>query len=383
MNYYPVVVVGGGASGLFFTHLVKEALLLEKMNQCGIKLLVTGNGASNITHSENIENFVTHYYDKRNFVSPSLYSLSPTSLRKVFSSLGVETYTRSDGKVFPVSMKSLDIRDSLLSLVKNVKYNSEVLSIERKDDEYVVKTKEECYRAKIVVVATGGKSLEKSGSNGSGYDLLSSLGHTIIKPRASLVEIKVKDNIAELEGISLDDVTLKIEKASFSGPVVFTRAGLSGPASLNISHYKDLSDSLVISLFPFTQDMLKKENGKLTIINGLRNITSLPHRLLSFLFPFGKKQIASATKDEIKIIVEKLNRWELKIKNIDDYAKAMVTRGGVDTKEINNKTMESKINKNLYVLGELLDVDGECGGYNLNFAFASAYVAAQDIKKKI
>lgn len=383
MNYYPVVVVGGGASGLFFTHLVKEALLLEKMNQCGIKLLVTGNGASNITHSENIENFVTHYYDKRNFVSPSLYSLSPTSLRKVFSSLGVETYTRSDGKVFPVSMKSLDIRDSLLSLVKNVKYNSEVLSIERKDDEYVVKTKEECYRAKIVVVATGGKSLEKSGSNGSGYDLLSSLGHTIIKPRASLVEIKVKDNIAELEGISLDDVTLKIGKASFSGPVVFTRAGLSGPASLNISHYKDLSDSLVISLFPFTQDMLKKENGKLTIINGLRNITSLPHRLLSFLFPFGKKQIASATKDEIKIIVEKLNRWELKIKNIDDYAKAMVTRGGVDTKEINNKTMESKINKNLYVLGELLDVDGECGGYNLNFAFASAYVAAQDIKKKI
>lgn len=383
MNYYPVVVVGGGASGLFFTHLVKEALLLEKMNQCGIKLLVTGNGASNITHSENIENFVTHYYDKRNFVSPSLYSLSPTSLRKVFSSLGVETYTRSDGKVFPVSMKSLDIRDSLLSLVKNVKYNSEVLSIERKDDEYVVKTKEECYRAKIVVVATGGKSLEKSGSNGSGYDLLSSLGHTIIKPRASLVEIKVKDNIAELEGISLDDVTLKIGKASFSGPVVFTRAGLSGPASLNISHYKDLSDSLVISLFPFTQDMLKKENGKLTIINGLRNITSLPHRLLSFLFPFGKKQIASATKDEIKIIVEKLNRWELKIKNIDDYAKAMVTKGGVDTKEINNKTMESKINKNLYVLGELLDVDGECGGYNLNFAFASAYVAAQDIKKKI
>ena len=370
MNYYPVV-------------LVKEAFLLEKMNQCGIKLLVTGNGASNITHSENIESFVTHYYDKRSFVSPSFYSLSPASLRKEFSSLGVETYTRSDGKVFPVSMKSLDIRDSLLSLVKNVKYNSEVLSIERKDDEYVVKTKEECYRAKIVVVATGGKSLEKSGSNGSGYDLLSSLGHTIIKPRASLVEIKVKDNIAELEGISLDDVTLKIGKASFSGPVVFTRAGLSGPASLNISHYKDLSDSLVISLFPFTQDMLKKENGKLTIINGLRNITSLPHRLLSFLFPFGKKQIASATKDEIKIIVEKLNRWELKIKNIDDYAKAMVTRGGVDTKEINNKTMESKINKNLYVLGELLDVDGECGGYNLNFAFASAYVAAQDIKKKI
>ena len=374
MNYYPVVVVGGGASGLFFTHLVKEALLLEKMNQCGIKLLVTGNGASNITHSENIESFVTHYYDKRNFVSPSLYSLSPASLRKEFSSLGVETYTRSDGKVFPVSMKSLDIRDSLLSLVKNVKYNSEVISIEK---EY------EDYRAKIVVVATGGKSLEKSGSNGSGYDLLSSLGHTIIKPRASLVEIKVKDNIAELEGISLDDVTLKIGKTSFSGPVVFTRAGLSGPASLNISHYKDLCDSLFISLFPFTQDMLKKENGKLTIINGLRNITSLPHRLLSFLFPFGKKQIASATKDEIKIIVEKLNRWELKIKNIDDFNKAMVTRGGVDTKEINNKTMESKINKNLYVLGELLDVDGECGGYNLNFAFASAYVAAQDIKKKI
>ena len=383
MNYYPVVVVGGGASGLFFTHLVKEALLLEKMNQCGIKLLVTGNGASNITHSENIESFVTHYYDKRNFVSPSLYSLSPASLRKEFSSLGVETYTRSDGKVFPVSMKSLDIRDSLLSLVKNVKYNSEVISIEKEDDEYVVKTKEEDYRAKIVVVATGGKSLEKSGSNGSGYDLLSSLGHTIIKPRASLVEIKVKDNIAELEGISLDDVTLKIGKTSFSGPVVFTRAGLSGPASLNISHYKDLCDSLFISLFPFTQDMLKKENGKLTIINGLRNITSLPHRLLSFLFPFGKKQIASATKNEIKIIVEKLNRWELKIKNIDDFNKAMVTRGGVDTKEINNKTMESKINKNLYVLGELLDVDGECGGYNLNFAFASAYVAAQDINKKI
>lgn len=383
MNYYPVIVVGGGASGLFFSHLVKESLLLEKMDQCGIKLLVTGNGACNITHSEDIESFVTHYYDKRSFVSPSLYSLSPEGLRKEFSSLGVETYTRSDGKVFPISMKSSDIRDSLLSKIKNVKYNSEVVSIKKENDEYIVNTKEESYRAKIVVVATGGKSLERSGSNGSGYALLSSLGHTIIKPRASLVEIKVKEDISELEGISLDDVTLKIGKSSFNGSVIFTHAGLSGPASLNISHYMDLSDSLVISLFPFTQDMLKKENGKLTIINGLRNITSLPHRLLSFLFPFGKKQIASATKEEIKTIVEKLNRWELKIKNIDDFNKAMVTRGGVDTKEINNKTMESKINKNLYVLGELLDVDGECGGYNLNFAFASSYVAAQDIKKKI
>lgn len=383
MNYYPVIVVGGGASGLFFSHLVKESLLLEKMDQCGIKLLVTGNGACNITHSEDIESFVTHYYDKRSFVSPSLYSLSPEGLRKEFSSLGVETYTRSDGKVFPISMKSSDIRDSLLSKIKNIKYNSEVVSIKKENDEYIVNTKEESYRAKIVVVATGGKSLERSGSNGSGYALLSSLGHTIIKPRASLVEIKVKEDISELEGISLDDVTLKIGKSSFNGSVIFTHAGLSGPASLNISHYMDLSDSLVISLFPFTQDMLKKENGKLTIINGLRNITSLPHRLLSFLFPFGKKQIASATKEEIKTIVEKLNRWELKIKNIDDFNKAMVTRGGVDTKEINNKTMESKINKNLYVLGELLDVDGECGGYNLNFAFASSYVAAQDIKKKI
>lgn len=383
MNYYPVIVVGGGASGLFFSHLVKESLLLEKMDQCGIKLLVTGNGACNITHSEDIESFVTHYYDKRSFVSPSLYSLSPEGLRKEFSSLGVETYTRSDGKVFPISMKSSDIRDSLLSKIKNIKYNSEVVSIKKENDEYIVNTKEESYRAKIVVVATGGKSLERSGSNGSGYALLSSLGHTIIKPRASLVEIKVKEDISELEGISLDDVTLKIGKSSFNGSVIFTHAGLSGPASLNISHYMDLSDSLVISLFPFTQDMLKKENGKLTIINGLRNITSLPHRLLSFLFPFGKKQIASATKEEIKTIVEKLNRWELKIKNIDDFNKAMVTRGGVDTKEINNKTMESKINKNLYVLGELLDVDGECGGYNLNFAFASSYAAAQDIKKKI
>lgn len=383
MNYYPVIVVGGGASGLFFSHLVKESLLLEKMDQCGIKLLVTGNGACNITHSEDIESFVTHYYDKRSFVSPSLYSLSPTNLRKEFLSLGVETYVRSDGKVFPISMKSSDIRDSLLSKIKNIKYNSEVVSIKKENDEYIVNTKEESYRAKIVVVATGGKSLERSGSNGSGYALLSSLGHTIIKPRASLVEIKVKEDISELEGISLDDVTLKIGKSSFNGSVIFTHAGLSGPASLNISHYMDLSDSLVISLFPFTQDMLKKENGKLTIINGLRNITSLPHRLLSFLFPFGKKQIASATKEEIKTIVEKLNRWELKIKNIDDFNKAMVTRGGVDTKEINNKTMESKINKNLYVLGELLDVDGECGGYNLNFAFASAYAAAQDIKKKI
>lgn len=383
MNYYPVIVVGGGASGLFFSHLVKESLLLEKMDQCGIKLLVTGNGACNITHSEDIESFVTHYYDKRSFVSPSLYSLSPEGLRKEFSSLGVETYTRSDGKVFPISMKSSDIRDSLLSKIKNIKYNSEVVSIKKENDEYIVNTKEESYRAKIVVVATGGKSLERSGSNGSGYALLSSLGHTIIKPRASLVEIKVKEDISELEGISLDDVTLKIGKSSFNGSVIFTHAGLSGPASLNISHYMDLSDSLVISLFPFTQDMLKKENGKLTIINGLRNITSLPHRLLSFLFLFGKKQIASATKEDIKTIDEKLNRWELKIKNIDDFNKAMDTRGGVDTKEINNKTMESKINKNLYVLGELLDVDGECGGYNLNFAFASSYVAAQDIKKKI
>ncbi len=385
MKTYPVIIIGGGASGLLISHILPSSLLIEKNTMCGLKLLVTGNGACNITHDDDIRNFITHYYEKKAFVSHALYSFPPYKLRAFFSSLGVETYVRDDAKVFPVSMRSSDIRDALMREKRDILSETEVISINKEDGLFKVKTANEIYCSSVLVLSCGGKSYPGTGSTGDGYKFARELGHSIQEPHPALCPLKTEEDVSSLEGVSLSDVILSIGKTSFRGPIVFTRDGISGPAILNISRYVSGKTELKIKFVPsFNTGSVKKENGKCNIINALHSITGLPTSFLSFLFcGIKEKNVASVTRNEIRDIERKLLTSVFTVSTDGGYRKAMVTAGGVDTLEVESKTMESKIVPGLFFTGEILDVDGECGGYNLSFAFASAYVAAATINERI
>lgn len=380
-----VIIIGGGASGLMLRHLLPSSLLIEKNSRCGLKLLITGNGACNITHDEEAQSFVTHYNGKKNFVSPAVYSFPPRKIREFFSSAGVDTFIRDDGKVFPSSKRSEDIRNALLGDDEGILYDTAVRSIRKDGEIFTVETDRGVFTSKIVVIATGGMTYPKTGSTGDGYRFASAFGHTVIPTHTALAPVRIDADTSYLEGVSLESVTLKAGREKEHGPVVFTRRGLGGPAAENISRFIPQRTELTISfLDSFNAEDIKKENGKAGVLTSLHRITSLPSSLLEYLFPMlMKKNTASVTKEEMRIVTDKLTDWKVRAEAESSLEKAMVTSGGVDTSEIEKKTMESKIVENLYFTGEVLDVDGECGGYNLTFAFASAYLAAQDIRKKI
>ncbi len=384
MSDYRVIIIGGGASGLFLHSLLPSALLIEKNSVCGIKLLLTGNGSCNITHDEERSSFVTHYYGKRAFVTPSIYAFPPTALRDYFSSLGVETYVRSDGKVFPVTERSSTIRDALLRSGSNILSEVEVKRTMKEGETFTIETTKGCFTSRFLVIATGGMTYPGTGSTGDGYAFSRSFGHTIITPRPALSSLSISLDTSAVEGVSVEEMTLSLGKKKTTGPVVFTRHGIGGPAAQNISHWITGDTELRISFLPsFVSSAVKEENGKTGIITTLRRLTSLPHSLLLFLFDDIKdKNTASITKEEIRAIEERLTHLKIRA-STDGIKKAMVTSGGVDTSEIDAKTMESKKTGGLYFTGEVLDVDGECGGYNLSFAFASAFLAGEDIRKKI
>lgn len=383
VSEYRVIIIGGGASGLFLHSLIPSSLLIEKNSVCGLKLLLTGNGSCNITHDEDRALLCMHYYEKRGFVTPALYAFPSSAVREYFSSLKVETYIRSDGKVFPVTNDSRDVRDALLGDGRNILYEAEVKKAEKEENHFTIETAKGKFTSEFLVIATGGMTYPKTGSTGDGYSFARAFGHNVIAPRPALSSISISMETSTLEGVSLSSVTLAAGKKKETGAIVFTRRGIGGPAAENISHWIDGEMELRIFFLPsFDTSAVKKENGKAGIIKTLRRLTALPHSLLLFLFDDIKdKNTASITKDDLRLIEERLTDFNVRVRT-DGVNRAMVTSGGVDTREIDAKTMESKIVKGLYFTGEVLDVDGECGGYNLTFAFASAFLASLDIRKK-
>ncbi len=381
---YNLIIIGAGPAGLMARNIVQDSLLIEKNNECGLKLLITGNGSSNITHEEDAGDAVTHYYEKKHFVSPSIYSFPPSAIMDFFDRSGVKVAIRSDRRVFPKSGKSYDIRNALLKNENNILYDTTLLSIRKEDDTFALETTRGTLYSKYCVVCTGGMSYSETGSDGSGYKILNSLGHKIVPPSAALSSLILDIDTKAIEGVTVKSCTLKTGRISFSGAICFTRDGISGPAVLNISRYfATMGDLTIKFLDAFSPDDVKKENGKKNAINALSQITSLPDSMLSYLFPSIKnKNVASLTKSELKAISSTLLSWRVKAKT-GALKRSMVTRGGVDTNSVDSHTMESKLVKDLYIIGEVLDVDGECGGYNLSFAFSSAVLAGKDILRKM
>jgi len=393
---YDVIIIGGGAAGLFCASNIKnkKVLLLEKNGKPGKKLIVSGGGKCNFTNNDNLKDLVNHYGNKKNFVKKALYNFSNQDL---LNEVDFEYIMTDDGKVFPKNMKSQTVLNWLIQRIEKTNnvdmiYNITVNDVVKKNN-FIINTNKGIYTSKFLIIATGGKSYPMLGSNGEGYIFAKKFGHTIVKPKPALSPLVIKDYpFADLSGNSMD-VIIRKEKSSFKGKLLFTHKGFSGPIILNASRYFNNGDKIKISFVNFDneeifrKDFIKvlNENKNILLFDTLKKY-NLTKRFIAIMFKRlildRNKKCNNVSKKERNNIINYLYNQEFIIEKVGNFNIAMATAGGINTKEIDSKSMESKLVKNLYFIGEVLDVDGDTGGYNIQWAFSSAKAASEDISKK-
>lgn len=404
---YDVIVIGGGPSGMIAAgtagSLGKKVLLLEKNEKLGKKLYLTGKGRCNITNTASLDDFLEKIPRNSKFLYSSFNQFFSQDLIELLNNLGLKTKVERGNRVFPFSDKSSDVIKSLehYLLLNNVtvKVNKRVSSIIFKDK--IVKgvnlSNGDNIKAKSLIIATGGLSYPLTGSNGDGFKFAESLGHKITELMPSLIPLLVKEEeVKELQGLTLRNVKLFVKSNNeiiFEdfGEMVFTHFGLSGPLILSASDcvvreinngkkikiiidlkpnldYKDLNERLLNDFKLFSNKQFK---------NSLNNL--LPKKMIEFIIKLSdipeRKTVNLITKEERKKLAFILKNISFQVVGPRPISEAIITSGGVTTDEINPKTMESKVLKGLYFAGEVIDVHGLTGGYNLQIAFSTGYIA--------
>lgn len=361
-----VIVVGGGASALYLSSLMKERpLILERGERACRKLLLTGGGRCNFTHLEDRDQLIRHYRGDRRLIKSLVYEHSPSEIIDHLKSLGIDSYADDTGRVYPLTNRSSDVADALMKN-SNVFTNKKVIRITKKDNAFRLLTDSgDAFYSEKVVLSTGGDSYRHTGSDGNGYSLLKSLGHSITELSPALSALILKDNLSEAEGITLN-LKAKVDNKSYSGSAVITKDGISGPLSENISWAFAKEKDITLS---FRDDLSSIDKSSKAL---LKNALGLPPALIKALLgDLSEKRMIDLTKSEREFAKERLQSF--KTKAIADRKSAMSTHGGIKTDELDRSTLESKIVKNLYVMGDILDIDGDTGGYSLTIAFSSAY----------
>jgi len=387
---YDCIIVGAGAAGLFCgsAHQKKiNGLILEKTKRIGTKLLMSGNGQCNITHDGSIKDFIACYGKNGGKIRSCLYQYNNDHLRAFLHENGVETFVREDGKVFPESMDAKEIRGMLVSKCQangfRINTNCEVTGLHHEEGHWTVSTTTEQFTAKNVVLSTGGCSYPTSGSDGSMFQVLQrDLQIEIIPPKPALSPLKVKDYpFTEISGISFQNASASIfhegkKVADNTGGLLFTHRDISGPAVMNISKYGVNGDTLVLNyLHP-----VGYEEAFAKLKQAMNNSKESPANLIAGTFDVPKRFariMAERFGNSPKELTKALTSDTFTITSIGSFNQAMATAGGISLKEINTKTMELKKHPNLYAIGEMLDIDGITGGYNLQFAYSSAMVVGK------
>ena len=409
-----VIVIGGGPAGMMAAissaEKGNEVILLEKMQSLGRKLLITGKGRCNITSSLDMEEFIKNTPGNGMFLYSCYKQFTNQDMIRFLEEEGLEVKEERGNRIFPVTDKSLDVLKCFTKKIKDlpikVEYNTTVQEILTENHQVIgVKTINNVIKADKVILATGGKSYPLTGSTGDGYELARKLGHTITKIKPSLVPLESydKDMCKNLQGLSLKNVKIQlkdIEKNKIIyedfGEMIFTHFGVSGPTILSSSEhlvrYKNIEEKLKnnkvilkIDLKPaLTEEKLNerilrdfsKQNNK-QFKNSLNEL--LPQKLIQTVVEISNidpnKKVNEITKEERKRLVSLLKEFCLKIKGFRPIEEAIITSGGINIKEINPKTMESKIVEGLYFAGEIIDVDSYTGGFNLQIAYSTGYVA--------
>lgn len=398
-----IIIIGGGASGCFgavqATRLGKSVLLFEPNEKLGRKLRITGKGRCNLTNNSDVQEHMKNIPVNNRFMYSAFSAFNAYDTMNFFEEIGVPLKTERGNRVFPVSDNANDIADALVHEMKK----SGVKIIHKRVTEIItennickgVKAGNETYYAESVLIACGGKSYQGTGSTGDGYKLAESVGHTITEIKPSLVPLVSPDKYcADMMGLSLRNVTLNLydrEKIIYSelGEMLFTHFGVSGPLVLSASsHIREMQSGrykILIDLKPaLTPEQLDAriqrdfaENLNRDFVNGIRKL--LPAKLipvavkLSGISP--EQKVNSITKEQRHKFGELIKAFPVRISGFRPVEEAIITSGGVSVKEINPKTMESKIIKGLFFAGEVIDVDAYTGGFNLQIAFSTAYSA--------
>jgi len=416
-----VVVIGGGPAGMISAITSakqgNDVILLEKMKLCGKKLLITGKGRCNITSSLPMDKFIENIPENGKFLYSAFKNFTNNDIINLLKQNNVYVKEERGNRIFPCSDKSLDVLKALESEMKkqNVKVftESEVKEIKVSDNtvEKVVylnkNNKVEEIKAEKVILATGGKSYPLTGSTGDGYSIAESLGHTITQIKGSLIPLTAKNKDLEIckqmQGLALRNISMKLVNVENNktvyedfGELLFTHFGVSGPtilsASAHLLRYKNVDELLAngkiklqIDLKPalskdkldarLLRDFEKYRNKQ--IINALYDL--LPKKIIEPIIECAGissyKRINEITKKERENLVNAIKSFQITISGVRPIEEAIVTRGGISTKEINPKTMESKIIKGLYFAGEIIDVDAYTGGFNLQIAYSTGYTA--------
>lgn len=400
-----IVVVGGGAAGIIAAIAARRqganVTILERNQRIGRKILATGNGRCNFT---NITTSIDNYHGSNpRFAHSALAQFNVERTLDFFARLGVAHRVEKDGKVFPFSLQASSVLDVLRyeldRLRVNVQCEAEVVGISCYNNKFTISVKNrEEFHADRVIIATGGKAAPHFGSTGSGYALALSMGHSLVEPFPALVQLKLASNyLKRIKGIKFEG-TAEILSGNKSlqaarGEILFTEYGISGPPILTLS--RKAGECLKNNQKPVLKLVLMDmfTTGKLEELLAER-FSNNPEKTLAFSFVgFLNKQLApvilmeagadpdkaagSVTPAELKKIAHILLDWRIPITGTTSWPAAQVTAGGVNVNEINSKTMESKIVPRLYFAGEVLDIDGDCGGYNLQWAWSSGYVAGE------
>ena len=407
-----VVVIGGGAAGLMAAVIAgregAKVTLLEKMNYVGKKMGITGKGRCNITNACDMSDFIKNTPGNGKFLYGAYERFTNEDLLQLLHDAGLETKVERGGRVFPASDSALDVRNTFMKLMKHYGVDVHLEEPVKKllvDDGVVtgVVTDKETYHADAVVIATGGKSYPATGSTGDGYILAAQVGHKITDIRPSLVPIVTEESwVKDLMGLSLRNVELSVVaknkvQAKMFGEMMFTHFGITGPIVLSLSHTVGklmrkknigtigLDINLKPALSPETLDKRLQKDfelySKKQLINGMKDL--LPSRLIPLIIELAgidpQKPINQISKEERQQIGYMLQHMPLTVKGLRPVEEAIVTAGGISLKEFNPKTMESKLVKGLYGAGEVLDIDAFTGGYNLQAAFSTGFVAAMHI----
>ncbi len=411
-----IIVIGGGPAGMMAAIQAakngNEVTLLEKMRTPGRKLSITGKGRGNLTNNVDISEFIKNVPGNGKFLYSAFNKFTNKDLIAYFNSLGVDTKVERGERVFPVSDTAMSFVNALKGELK--KYNvkvmvnssvNKILTNKQNDVESVCKVQlesGEVLECDKVILATGGKSYSTTGSDGFGYKLAQSLGHSIVEPRGSLIPLETYEKY-DLQGLSLKNVSIKVldgtkEVYEDFGEMLFTHFGVSGPiilsASAHILRIKNLEGKLqnknikvIIDLKPALSEeklsqRIQRDFEKFTkkqFKNSLSDL--LPAKMIPEIIKLSKispeKQVDQITKEEREQLVRALKYFTVTVKKFRPIEEAIITAGGVSTKEINPQTMESKIVSGLYFAGEIIDVDAYTGGFNLQIAFSTGYVAGQ------
>lgn len=385
---YERIIIGAGAAGLYFAASCsgKKGIILEKEAAAGKKLLLSGSGQCNLTHGGSIKDFIGHYGENGKKIRTALYQAGNLQVKKFFEGYGMELIERPDGKVFPSSMRASDVLDLLLQKSRENGWDMKTgcpvtaLSLE-KDGKFLINDR---FLARQVIIACGGCSVPASGSDGSIFPLLEHMGLNILSPRPSLVPVMVQEYpYSSLSGISFQNARVRIGEHRLTGDLLLTHNGFSGPAVLNLSRYACPGNSLSIEYVP--EASIHPEGDRRQCASFLSETFRLPRRFVEMLLQRAdiplEKKAASLSKKEKNRLARLLTCDTFSISGTAGFGAAMATCGGICLDEINLKTFESKKYPGLYIIGETLDIDGDTGGYNLQFAFSSACLAAKNSRE--